>query len=148
MGKVLELGICKNPAEPVIALNEITVIPGEGVQNDRHCRKHNDDRTQITLIESEKIDLYNNSSKTSIPYLSFRRNIVTKDISLNELVGKEILVGKIRLKVNDLCQPCLHLQQILNQKDFAKKMRHQTGIRCEIINDGKISKGDEIKVIS
>jgi len=148
MGKVLELGICKNPGEPIMALDEITVISGEGVQNDRHCRKNNGDRTQITLIESEKIDLYNNSSKTSIPYLGFRRNIVTKDISLNELVGKEILVGKIRLKVNDLCEPCLHLQQILNQKNFAKKMLHQTGVRCEIINDGKISKGDEIKVIT
>ena len=52
-------------------------------------------RSQITLIESENIDYYNNKFKTNYSYLDFRRNVITKGIELNNLVGKKLLIGNI-----------------------------------------------------
>ena len=54
-------------------------------------------------------------------YLDFRRNLVTENIRLNDLVGKTILVGKIKIKVNDLCRPCKDLQNNLNQENIIKE---------------------------
>ena len=84
-------------------------------------------------------------SGTSIPYLSFRRNIVTKDIRLNELVGKELSIGKVQLKAHRLCEPCLYLQEKLKQENFVKKLLHKSGLRCEILKSGTIFIGDKIK---
>ena len=51
---------------------------------------------------------------------SFRRNIVTKGIQLNDLVGKKLLISKVELKAIDLCRPCKNLQGILKQNNITK----------------------------
>ena len=80
-----------------------------------------------------------------IPYKNFRRNIVTEGIRLNKLVNKEIVIGSVKIKVHDLCEPCKYLQDLLGQKDLVKNLVHKGGIRCEILTSGKISIGDIIK---
>ena len=83
----------------------------------------------------------------NIPYLNFRRNIITKGIKLNDLVEKRIKIGSIELEVIDLCRPCRHLSEKLNRNDVIKEFLRKGGIRCQIINDGKIYLGDQIKII-
>ena len=78
-----------------------------------------------------------------IPY--FRRNIITKDIRLNELIGKELIVGNVKLKAHDLCRPCKYLQNKLKQNNFVKEFLHKGGLRCEVLIGGKINVGDIIK---
>ena len=106
----------------------------------------NGDREQITLIESENIDYYNNTFNTKFTYLEFRRNIVTKNIQLNDLVGKTITVGEIKLKVNDLCRPCKDLQNRLGKDNIIKEFLRRGGLRCEILSSGTINIGDKITI--
>ena len=144
MSKVLKLGIASKFGEKIINVQNIEVVQGRGVLKDRHFSENKNKREQISLIESENIDYYNNKSNTKIPYINFRRNVITKGIKLNDLVGKKIIIGSIKLLVHDLCRPCKHLQGMLGFDDILKEFLLKGGLRCEIINGGKISVGDKI----
>ena len=126
------------------SVNSIQVIAGEGVVKDRHSKKNNDKRNQITLIEIENIKNYNQVAETLISSIDFRRNIITEGIKLNQLLGKEFLVGEVKLKAHDLCRPCKYLQERLKRKDFIKELLDKGGIRCEILNNGTINVGSKI----
>ena len=102
MGKVIRIGICMKRGYQIDSLNEVEVVQGKGLVNDRYFIQNNEKRCQITLIEIENINYYNKLYKTEIPAINFRRNIVTKNIRLNDLVGKEFFIGKIKLKAHDL----------------------------------------------
>ena len=144
MGKVVEIAISKSFKGKMESVTSIEVIAGEGIVKDRHFKKNNDKRNQITLIEIENIKHYNQVEKVLIPSIDFRRNIITEGIKLNQLLGKEFLIGSVKLKAHDLCRPCKYLQERLEQKNFIKELLYKGGIRCEVLNDGKISVGSKI----
>ena len=147
MSKVFKLGIAKNKNQKIEEVQKIEVLSGKGIIGDRHFHENNDDRNQITLIESENIDYYNNKFKTNYHYIEFRRNIVTKGIKLNDLVEKKLLIGKIEVKGHDLCRPCKHLEETLKGKDIVKEFLRKGGLRCKILTSGQINEGDEIKIM-
>ena len=145
MGKVHKIGISKNKGNQITDVNEVNVVMGMGIENDRFFKKDNNKRSQITLIELENIIYYNKLYNENIPAIDFRRNIITEGIKLNELLNTEFFVGEVKLKAHDLCRPCKYLQESLNQKNLVKEFLHKGGLRCEILNSGKISIGDMIK---
>ena len=106
MSKVIRLGIAKNKNQKIQEVDKIELLYGKGVIGDRHFHENSDVRSQLTLIESENIDYYNNKFKTNYSYIDFRRNVVTKGIQLNDLVGKKLLIGNIEVQGHDLCRPC------------------------------------------
>ena len=89
MAKVIKLGFTEKNNQKIKEVKTINVIKNQGILGDRHIREFNDPFSQLTLIESENIDYYNSKYGLNIPYIDFRRNIVTKGIKLNELVGKK-----------------------------------------------------------
>ena len=147
MSKVFKIGITKENNEIIEEVSSIEVLANKGVVGDRHFNEYNDPYNQITLIELENIDYYNNKYNLNIPYIDFRRNIVTKDIKLNDLTNKKISVGDVKLEVIDLCRPCKHLQEKLNQNNIIKEFLRRGGIRCHILNSSQIKVGDNIKLI-
>ena len=147
MSFVLNICISSKFGETMQEIETAEVLTNKGIINDRYFKENNEKDTQITLIENENIDYYNNLSETNFSTTDFRRNIITKGISLNELVGKEIQVGKVRMRVHRLCDPCRYLQDLLKQKNLVKKLLNRGGLRCEVLNDGQISKFDKIKVL-
>ena len=147
MAAVLEIGITETNHQDIKKMESIEVVASKGIIGDRYFQDFNGDTEQITIIESENIDYYNSTFNTKYNYLEFRRNIVTKDIKLNDLVGKIIQVGKIKLKVNDLCRPCKELQVKLGQNNIIKEFLIRGGLRCEILTSGTIKVGDEIKIL-
>ena len=147
MSEVSKICITNKSAEEMEDVNTVEVIASKGIVNDRYFNENNDQALQITLIESENIDYYNQISETNIPYISFRRNIITKGIQLNDLVGKEFLIGNVKIKGHRLCAPCRYLQEMLKQKNLVKKLLNRGGLRCEILTDGIISVNNPIKQI-
>ena len=146
MSVVYEIGITEKNNQEIKKKETIEVVASKGIVGDRYFHDFNGDREQITLIESENIDYYNDTYNTEFTYLEFRRNIVTKNIKLNDLVGKTIQVGNIKLKVNDLCRPCKDLQQRLGKSNIIKEFLRRGGLRCEILSSGTINVGDKITV--
>ena len=148
MSKVLKLGITSTNNKKIIEVDFINVLANKGVVGDRHFDDYNDPYCQLSLIESENIDEYNIRFGLNISYIDFRRNIVTKGIQLNDLIGKKLSVGNVELEVIDLCRPCRHLTEMLDQRNVLKEFLRKGGLRCQILSSSKISVGDKIKVIN
>ena len=147
ISKVFKIGICKKNSQKIDEISEIEVLSGKGILGDRHFHDYNNHKGQITLIEKENIDYYNNKYKSKIPYIDFRRNIVTEGIELNSLVKKEIEIGTIKILPYELCKPCLHLEQMVSGKDIIKEFLRRGGLRCEVLVSGKVKIGDKIKIL-
>ena len=148
MAEVFKLGITANNNQPITEVNSIEVIANKGIVGDRHFHEFNDPYNQLSLIESENIDEYNVRFNLNISYIDFRRNIVTKGIQLNDLIGKKLSVGNVKLEVIDLCRPCRHLTEMLNQKNVLKEFLRKGGLRCRILSSSSINVGDKINIIN
>ena len=144
MAKVLEIGIFENKSNKIVNVNYVEAIKGKGLVGEKHFKENNNKRCQITLIEIENINNYNKITGTKILAINFLRNIVTKGIRLNGLVGKKFFIGKIKVKAHDLCRPCKNLQESLQQKNTVKELLYTGGLRCEILSSGKIFINDQI----
>jgi MOSC domain-containing protein YiiM len=147
MPKVIKLGIAKNNNQKIQEVEKIELLSGKGVVEDRHFQESNDARTQITLIESENIDYFNKKFNVQIPYVDFRRNIITQGIELNKFIGKKLMIGETKIEGKNLCRPCKHLQELLNHEEIIKEFIQKGGLRCEILVSGIIKVGDKIKTI-
>ena len=148
MAEVFKIGITANNNQPIKEVNSIEVIANKGIVGDRHFHEFNDPYNQLSLIESENIDEYNIRFGLNISYIDFRRNIVTKGIQLNDLIGKKLSVGNVELEVIDLCRPCRHLTEMLDQRNVLKEFLRKGGLRCQILSSSKISVGDKIEIIN
>ena len=148
MSKILKIGITNSNNRKIEEVSSIKVLANKGIVGDRHFKEFNDPYCQLSLIESENIDYYNIKYGLNIRYVDFRRNIVTQGISLNDLIGKKLLIGKAEIEVIDLCRPCRHLTEMLDQKNILKEFMRRGGIRCEILSSAQINIEDEIKVLT
>ena len=145
MAKVFDIAISQNSKGKMKSVDNVKAVAGRGIVNDRHYKENNSNRCQITLIEVENINYYNQKSAKSFLAKDFRRNIITEGVKLNQLIDKEFFIGEVKVKAHDLCRPCKYLQETLNQKNIIKEFLHKGGLRCEILIDGKILVGDKIK---
>ena len=137
----------------MVAKEAVMAIPGKGLVGDRyfdgvgtfspHPQKPD---FEITLIESEKINSF--AAESSLPFSAFdaRRNIVTEGIDLNALVGKEFLIGVVRLLGIRLCEPCNYLAKI-TRPETLRGLAHKGGLRAQIMSTGLIRCGDSISEI-
>ena len=146
MSQVFKLGISKYNNKKIEEVNIIEVIANKGVVGDRHFKDFNDPYCQLSLIESENINFYNIKYGLNIPYVNFRRNIVTKGIRLNELVNKKFNIGNVKVEGIDLCRPCRHLCEVLNQDNIIKEFLRRGGLRCHILSSSSIEIGSKIKI--
>ena len=146
MSIVFKLGIAKDNNKEIIEVDSIEVIANKGVVGDRHFDNYNDPYNQLTLIEAENIDYYNTRYNLNIPYKDFRRNIITRGIELNNLIGKKIKIGNAEVEGVDLCRPCRHLTEVLDQNNILKEFLRRGGLRCQILNSSKINVGDLITI--
>ena len=78
MSKIIKIGITEINNKTINEVNVIDLVTGKGVLGDRHFKDYNDPFNHLSIIESESIDEYNKKYNLDIPYLDFRRNIVTK----------------------------------------------------------------------
>ena len=148
MSEVFKIGIANKNNQLIQEVNSIKVLANQGIVGDRHFKEFNDPYNQLSLIESENIDNYNIKYGLKIPYIDFRRNIITKGIQLNNLVGKKFKIGKVELEGIDLCRPCRHLCEILNQDNIIKEFLRSGGLRCQILSSSLIEVGNKIKVFN
>lgn len=99
---------------------------------------------QITLIEAEALEAVQAEKGVSISHEESRRNLLTRGVPLNHLVGKRFRVGEVLLEGQRLCEPCSHLEK-LTSKTLISPFLHRCGLRARIVEGGKLTVGDLIR---
>lgn len=135
--------------EPMQLAEIVQAVAGKGIVGDRKFRdggggkKDTPDR-EITLIESEAVEAVNRDYPLRIEPIETRRNILTRGVALNHLVGREFTIGRVRLRGLRLCEPCGHLES-LTRKGVMRALLHRGGLRAEILEGGEIKVGDAVR---
>jgi MOSC domain-containing protein YiiM len=128
------------PSDAIAPVASVSAVAGKGLQGDRHFYGDGAEPGQaLTLIEAEVLE------DVGLAGAQSRRQVVVRGVRLNELVGRRFRVGDIECLGVELCEPCLHLQQ-LTRPGIVKEMIHRAGLNADILNDGRISVGDPIVV--
>ena len=145
MGKIETISITNISEENTFYINQAILEKGKGIVNDRYYGNFKEKKEQVTLINLEEINNFNNKNKLNINAKDFRRYIIVSGINLNELINKKIKINKVTLKIHEICQPCKYLQDRLKIPGLVKMLVNKSGVRAEILNSGSISVGDVIK---
>jgi MOSC domain-containing protein YiiM len=147
-GEVIGIYIASKAEEPPHSVERVRVVPGRGLEGDRYAKgigtfSNHKGQRDVSLIESEAIEAFEHESGTSLSAAQSRRNILTRGVRLNDLVGLEFLVGSIRMRGLRLCEPCTHLVRLTNPATL-RGLVHRGGLYAAILNEGEIAVGDSI----
>lgn len=149
-GTVVGIFVAAGARGGTAPLGEARLVAGRGIEGDRYFAgtgtfspEPMDPDHQITLIAIEEIDAFNAASGQALPPGAFRRNVVTRGVDLNALVGKRFRLGAAELRGTRLCEPCAHLAGLLND-EVLKRMVHRAGLRAEIVTGGLVRPGDTV----
>jgi MOSC domain-containing protein YiiM len=133
-------GIFVGPVEegPLEHADEVQVRTGAGIDGDRHGHK------DITLFEAEAIEDLKSNSGIDLKPSEIRRNVMTRGVALNDLLGHRIRVGEVEAVVTELCHPCNHLQS-LTQPGVLKGLVNRGGLNADVLQGGAIRVGDAVE---
>lgn len=124
----------------------VHLLAGAGVEGDRYFDRHDAPGQNITFVEAEEIETFLNEHQRKYDPSITGRNVVTRGVRLNELVGKEFAVGDVRFRGVELCEPCLGLGEALQSETLTpvqvvKRWVHRAGIRADVLSTGVLSVG-------
>lgn len=151
-GVVSAMHIAQEAAGAMLSVSEIRAVPGQGLEGDRYFRKTGTYSTrpgagrEVTLIEAEAYDAIAQEAGIVLAPGASRRNITTRGVPLNHLVGRQFRVGEVLLEGVRLCEPCGHLES-LTQTGVREGLIHRGGLRARIVTDGTIRIGDVIQPV-
>jgi steroid delta-isomerase-like uncharacterized protein len=151
-GRVESIGITPAAKAPMLFVKAVRAVAGRGLEGDRyfdHAGTFSNEPGEgrdITLIESEAVEAMNAKLGSKLAAGEMRRNIVTRGIALNHLVGRDFRAGGALLRGIRLCEPCDYLQ-LLTASGVLKQLIHRGGLRANILEDGEIRAGDAIALV-
>jgi len=126
------------PSEAIMPVESVSALAGQGLRGDRHFRGQGVKPGQaLTLIEAEALE------DVGLTGAQSRRQVVVRGVRLNQLVGRRFRVGNVECLGVELCEPCLHLQQ-MTRPGIIKELIHRGGLNADILTDGQISVGDPV----
>ena len=136
-GSVESIAVAPQESALPSAVGEIEVT-ARGLVGDRYG-----DAGDITLIEAEALEGLLADTGIELSHEESRRQVLTRGIALNDLVGKRFKVGTVECEGIELCEPCNHLQSLTKQ-GVLRGLVHRAGIRADIIGAGHIMVGDQV----
>ncbi len=147
-GKIESIHVASEAKAPTRPVERAEAIPAVGLEGDRYALKRGtffkpEPDFELTLIEAEALEALKRDYQIELAPEEARRNLVTRDVALNHLVGKEFRIGDVRIRGIRLCEPCSHLQALVG-RPVIKGLRHRGGLRAQILSPGTISVGDPV----
>lgn len=155
VGRVEGIFIAPAAAAPMIALERTRVVAGRGLEGDRYfdgrgyySRVPPLTGRRLTLIEAESLEAMERETGIALAPNECRRNLVTRGIRLDELIGKRFRIGGIECYGERPCPPCGYIEGLTGKPGLNRAMTDRGGIRAEILLDGEIILGDVIDLSS
>jgi MOSC domain-containing protein YiiM len=152
-GIVISLHIAPTGAATMQSVKQVQAIAGRGLEGDRYFAglgtysNNPDTGRHVTLIETEAIEALEGDYGIDIAPGFSRRNIVTRGVPLNHLVGCQLKIGDTILRGMRLCEPCSHLEK-LSRPGVMRGLIHRGGLRADILASGTIRVGDAIVALA
>ena len=151
--QVIGIFVSERATELPVSVKQVLAVANRGLQNDRYLLRigtysnTNPKNTgrELTLIEQESLDHAKTEYGITLSGAEARRNILTKNVNLNELVGRQFRIGTVWIEGIRLCHPCAHLDK-LTRKHALQALKNRGGLRANILTDGIISVGDQVIV--
>ena len=150
IGKLVAIYITAETGRPMVEVTQAQAIPGTGLEGDRYASGSglysNTPGTgrQVTLVEAEAIEALNQEENLGLEAIQTRRNLLTRGVPLNHLVGEEFRVGAVMLRGVRLCEPCDYLAG-LTRPEVLPGLVHRGGLRADILSSGVVRPGDEVE---
>jgi MOSC domain-containing protein YiiM len=124
-------------------LQKVEAVVGRGLVGDRYFRKEGTfsakdgpDR-EVTLVEVEALEGLAREYQVTLPPAQTRRNLLTRGVALNHLVGRTFAVGPVVLRGIRLCEPCGHLEK-LTREGVRAGLIHRGGLRAQVVAGGTL----------
>ena len=162
MGGVVEgIFIAERSGEPMQAVAEVVGEAGRGLLGDRHCRPDLETTLEpscgpsapphhqvqdLSLVEAEVLDGLREEHGIELRGEETRRNMVTRGVRLNELVGRQFQIGGMLCVGVELCEPCVSIQRQTG-KPVLKPLVHRGGLYARIVRSGTVRVGDAIVAV-
>lgn len=149
-GTLVSIYIAAEKGGPIQEVSAVRAVPAKGLEGDRYFRKrgtwshYSSEGREVTLIESEALEALKRDYGLELLPNHTRRNLLTRNVSLNHLVGKTFQIGPVTLQGIQLCEPCGRLDKLCGQK-VLKGLTHRGGLRANIITEGVLSSGQSIE---
>jgi len=151
-GRVEAIFVGPEEAGPLGEVPEVVAVAGMGLEGDRKFAdnlppaKLEEPGRNLTLIEAEALEALATEHGIELGPGESRRQLVTRGVRLNPLVGKRFAVGEVECVGVELCEPCSHLQS-LTQPGVMRGLAHRGGLRADILSGGAIRPGDQIREV-
>ena len=148
-GTIESIHVAQEAAGPVRPVGEATLRRGAGIDGDRYGRQEGtfSDRPldhELTLVEAEVIDALMAEHGIDLADGLSRRNLTTRGVRLNPLVGRRFRVGGVLCEGTRLCEPCAHLERLTGIGGLARVMAGRGGLRALVLEDGPVRVGDPV----
>jgi MOSC domain-containing protein YiiM len=154
VGRVEVVAVAPRAEASMRQVTSALALPGRGLDGDRYAEhagtftpRHGPGTGHdLTLIEAEVLDDLDLGGEGRLGYLEARRNLVTRGVDLNSLVGRRFVVGDVECVGRRLCEPCAHLER-LTYDGVLRALIHRGGLRADILTGGTISQGDAVEAV-
>jgi len=149
MGHVENIHIAPAESAPVRAVTEIEAVKGVGLIGDRYANHtghwtDSDVGREVTLVEAESLEMLARDHGIQLVPGDTRRNLTTRGVALNDLVGEVFRVGEVLMRGTELCEPCQHLTDLVG-KPILRPLAHRAGLRAQLLSSGVIRVGDSVE---
>jgi MOSC domain-containing protein YiiM len=146
-GRIESIFLAPQHREPVRAVEEVSAEAGRGLRGDRHFATEGHGRGgDVTLIEMEVLEELAAEAGIELPPGATRRQVHTRGVALNDLVGKTFAAGEVVLRGVELCEPCRVMAEGVGEPGVIRALVHKGGIRASIVESGTIRVGDPVVV--
>ncbi len=146
-GTVEALLIAPQAGAPAQRLDQVRMLADRGLDGDRHTMGTGTfpsglPGSALTLIEAEVCESFTPPLDAS----EHRRNVVTRGINLNGLIGREFVLGDVRCRGVRLCEPCIVVERYAT-RPVLRQLIHRGGLRADILDNGTVRNGDPVQSV-
>ncbi|MBX5491677.1 MAG: MOSC domain-containing protein [Chloroflexi bacterium] len=150
-GEIVAIHVASAAAAPMRPVEEVRAVPGRGLEGDRYFAGQGTysakagPHREVTLIELEALEAIQRDAGITLGLAESRRNLVTRGVPLSHLVGREFLVGTVRLRGIKLCEPCLHMERLSGRAGVCSALVHRGGLNAQVLEEGVVRVGDVVR---
>jgi MOSC domain-containing protein YiiM len=141
-GRVEAIFIAAEKGELPHPVESVTAVAGKGLEGNRYFDTRRPDQ-ELTLIEAEQLERVVAEDGLDIDAAATGRNVLTRGVDLNALVGKRFRVGPLECRGIELCEPCTTLEA-RTRPGAIKALVHRAGLNAEILVGGELRPGDAV----